>query len=499
MYQQDHFASSQKRFSLPVQVSLWLLLAAILPLTTAIIFSEWDTRPALIAQANSAMLNDAKTHMALIQAYLHERQLDAQTLTQLLSVQSFLHEPFGTRDSQGQKQALDALTTESLKDPNYVNWSLFDTRGRVRLSTSKLLPPSGKSPIPPAYQLAMKARRTIISDVSFDPQHKTETVDIYSPIFSSPNSGIRPPASYLGFVRATLKLDIVSAVINDDQENNGPDSYALLLDEHGTLIATNMPAPKAVPQAQQTMHGERRYATSTPNVSDLASRLRSIGMHKSATFQIQLAGKSEPYEVVEQSYETLQWHYLVLSPLNTITTLANQQLLFVGLIVLALGLFAIITGLIAARRVTTSLIALTQSLLANRQALHELALRQQDAAAEQVWAVESSQTGLQSVQYYTESIAIAAHSLSGMGTTLTKQWNYLEKDRIRVRLDRILLAVNYIEKASGYQKNSTIKLETSLKAAAQAIEQLATGTTSATQAATQLEEIIDHLRSVIGR
>ncbi|HTK11818.1 MAG TPA: cache domain-containing protein [Ktedonobacteraceae bacterium] len=508
MYQPDRNASRYRGgISLSVRVSLWLVFAAIIPLAITVIFSEWYTRPALIAQANTTMQNDAKTRVELIQTYLNERQLDTQTLTQVPSAQTYLHEPYGTDDPEGQKHALYSLIAGAMRDESYTNWSLFDTQGRLRLAYPHPPASHGKYLVPPVYQQTVKTGKTVISDVYFDPRSNTETVDIYSPMYSGPDSGILPPKLYLGFMRATLKLNTILAIVNGDKGNNGSGSYAFLLDKNGIRIATNdvdaqftAIAPLS-PETAQSIRDEQRYGTTNdvPVLRDneLAARLQST--QESAMFQIQPAEKNEMYQVVEQSYALLNWKYFVLSPVSTTTTLANQQLLFTGLVVLAMGVLAILVGLIAARRIATPVTASMHFLRTNSQALGALAQRQQDAAAEQIWVVDSSQVGLQSIQYYTEAIAIAAHSLSEISLTLTRQWNQLDIVRIHQALERIVLAAHYIENAAGYQRNSNVKLETALKVATQVTEQLATGATSATQAAMQLEDVVDRLRSVVGR
>src|SRR5579884_418413 len=80
----------RRRLSLSIRVSLGLVLAAILPLLIMVAFSEIQSRPALITQANTAMASDAKTRVQLIDTYFNERLLDTETITQVTSIQQFL-------------------------------------------------------------------------------------------------------------------------------------------------------------------------------------------------------------------------------------------------------------------------------------------------------------------------------------------------------------------------------------------------------------------------
>jgi methyl-accepting chemotaxis protein len=91
-----------------------------------------------------------------------------------------------------------------------------------------------------------------------------------------------------------------------------------------------------------------------------------------------------------------------------------------------------------------------------------------------------------------------AKSLSESGKILTKQWNQLDAEHVKLALEQIVSAAHSIENASNYQKSSNQKLETALKVTTQVTEQLAFGATSATEAATQLEQVVDRLRRVVG-
>jgi X-X-X-Leu-X-X-Gly heptad repeat protein len=66
-------------------------------------------------------------------------------------------------------------------------------------------------------------------------------------------------------------------------------------------------------------------------------------------------------------------------------------------------------------------------------------------------------------------------------------------------LEQIVTASRYIEEATNHQSSSNQKLATALKVATQVTEQLAAGATSATDAASQLEDVVQQLRSVVGR
>ena len=66
-------------------------------------------------------------------------------------------------------------------------------------------------------------------------------------------------------------------------------------------------------------------------------------------------------------------------------------------------------------------------------------------------------------------------------------------------LEQIISTTTYLAQASDYQDASNQKLATALRVATQVTEQLHNGTTSATLAATQLEEVVGELCKVVGR
>ncbi len=116
-----------------------------------------------------------------------------------------------------------------------------------------------------------------------------------------------------------------------------------------------------------------------------------------------------------------------------------------------------------------------------------------------MWIVDSSHIGLQSVQYYTEASRIAAHQLGEIGAELAQRWHQLDVNSAKAALGQLMNIAEYIEKAAQYQSESNQQLATAIKVTTQVSEQLATGATSAANAATQLEDVLNQLRDVVGQ
>ena len=304
-----------------------------------------------------------------------------------------------------------------------------------------------------------------------------------------------------------MNIDYIWNVVSNDQGANGDGSYAFILDQNGVRIADNGPSRRftavapLVPQVQQTITSEARYGT-TGNVPVLAdSMLASMVQSKNppATFQMTPGGQSGLFQVAQRGLTMVLWTYFVLSPVSTVTAVANQQLfntLIIAFVVLVLAAF---TGLIAGQFITRPILRSVGRLRSNSEALNRLATKQQSAATEQRWVVDSSQVGLQSVQYYTNATSFAARRLSDMSQGLMQNWGYQNVESMQQVLGQMISAALYIEKAAHYQTTSNQKLAIAIKVTTQVNEQLADGAISASDAASQLERVVRELRQVVGR
>jgi cell division protein FtsL len=515
---QQGLKSRRRRISLSVAVPLGLVFAAVIPLLITVVFSEYQTRPALTAQANAAMTSDAKNRVQLIDTYFRERLLDVATLAQVTSAQQFLAAPPppATPLPAYQDLALHAsyaLVAGIFRDKHYLSWQLRDTHGNVRLYYPLNNKPQkqGQFLVPPEELQAVSSGKTFVSPVYYSPAINKAYVYLYAPMYAPTAPGAAQATAkprYIGFIRATLNLDYVWNIVDGDKGDNGSGSYAFILDQNGVRIADTdhtqlfTAAHQLNPDVQMLISQEARYG-STGNVrvlSDAAMAAQLNAKDTLTTFQAQPAGQKESFQVVQQASSVLPWHYFVLSPVNTVTALANQQLLFTIVVAVLMSALVAIVGLIFGQNITRPILSSVQYLRSGSQSLSQLATRQQDAASEQMWVVDSSQVGLQSVQYYTQAIKVAARQLSSMGTDLEQRRTQLIDARTAMQaLERFIVAARYIENAAEYQEASNQKLATALKVATQVTEQLVTGATSATEAASQLEQVVAQLRAVVGR
>ncbi len=499
---QETARRQRQRTSLSVRISIGLVFAAVLPLLITLVFSELQSRPTLTTQANEAMKSDAQSRVQLINAYFNERLLDAQTLSQVPSVQTFLQAtPSHTPEYQDLAvHASYALAAGSFRDKHYVTWTLFGPQGTLLLSYPTAPKAHGKYVVPPEDLQQVRSLKTFTSAVYYNTTTKKASVDIYSPIGGIANT------PFLGFMRATLNLDYIWNIVQRDAGNTNNGRYAFILDENGVRIADTQQSrlftsvAQLPAQIQQRIRNEARYGT-TNTVPMLADATVAQHFHSTSntTFEGQPTGQTEMFQIVQLTASTVPWTYYVLSPVSVVTLVANQQLLFTGFVALAISALAAIIGIIVGRRISYPIMASVESLQKSSSALNTLATRQQDASSEQMWVVDSSQVGLQSIQYYTDATKVAARQLHDIGTELSHNWYSVDAHLALQHLERAITAAQYIEQATQYQDTSNQKLATALKVATQVTEQLATGATSATNAATELERVVEELRYVVGK
>ncbi|GHO67545.1 hypothetical protein KSC_064370 [Ktedonobacter sp. SOSP1-52] len=503
----SNYNNRQRRLiSLPLRISLGLVLATILPLVITLFVIEWRTQPILSDQANKAMQSDAQTRVQLIDTYFKERVLDAKTITQVPTVQQYLLTPPTDPTYADQtKHTIFALAAGMYRDPNYTTWQLYDRQGKLRLAYPTTQKPAlhGNILVPQRYQDTVFTNQTIISTVYYNPDQQKATVDIYSPVAALTPEG-KPTNTLIGFIRVTLGLDYIWGIVKGDTQN-GKNSYAFILNEDGVRIADTeqnriFKAVQDLPSdVQQQVSNEQRYGPNGIPVKKDATLAQHLKDTKSpVSYQAQPAEQNESYQIVQANVGNVPWKYYVLSPLSTVNAVAQQQLEVTLLVALIMSGLVAIIGLVAGRSLTRPILQAVNALRDSSDALNSLASRQRDASTEQMWVVESSQIGLQSVQYYTEAINSAAAQLAAVGKNLGQNINQLDRQKLLQAVEHVQNGAKYIENAAQYQNESNKKLATALKVTNQVTEQLASGATSATDAAAQLEEVVDQLRAVVG-
>ena len=351
-----------QHLSLAARISALLVLAAILPLVVAVGVSELLLRPALINQVSKGMETDAQTRTQLIDAYMAERLLETETISRLPPIQQFLaHAPPSTAEEQA---ARESLTTGHVQGSHYENWSLFDLQGNLRLYYPTAPQLHGAHYIQPAAlpQLQIQ-RRTLVSDVFYNPITNDAYIDLYAPVTT-------PSYKVVGILRTTFDLSYIWQIVDDDARANGLGSYAFILDQNGVCIAAtnfytdpaSMTLPTQVftaiaplqPQFQHRIRDEGLYGISGTQMLPVHSDPNLVAQWPPKklplTFELTPVGQQETFQVASWKTYRVPWTYYVLSPLKTVTAVADQQLQIITSCAALVLVLAITFGVVVGRR-----------------------------------------------------------------------------------------------------------------------------------------------------
>jgi len=448
------------------------------------------------------METDAQTHAQLIDSYFTEKLLILKSLDYTPLVQQFLYDPAG--DQQNVPTILaNGLAIQRLIDPDVTIVTFFDPTGsKVLLSYSLygLKPqPHGKYMIPPEDAQQIAKGQQFISSVYYDPVTHQSTVDLYTPVYSTKLKRI------LGVVRDTLDIHSVGQIVNSEKGANGAGSYAFILDQSGVRIVD--PDPKTFLTSiaplnttiQQGIKDENRYGKNSTIPVSADANLGSIQSQPKppVTFQEVPAGQNESFQVTRRSLSSVPWTYFVLTPVNEVIAVANQQLLIIVLVASAILLPVAIIGWIVGYRISSPILRSVKSLVKNSYVLNQLSGREKNASSEQVWIVEASKTGLKSQQYYTDASKIAARRLNELGRGLL-EWRDADMQTTLQVVQQMVNIGLYFEKAIAYQEEANNKVAVAVKVTDEVAEQLASGAQSTSEAANELDGIVHQLRQIVG-
>jgi len=353
--------------------------------------------------------------------------------------------------------------------------------------------------IPPEDAQQIAKGQQFVSGVYYNPVTHQSTVDLYTPVYSIALKRL------LGVVRDTLALDNVWNFVNSEKGANGSGSYAFILDQNGVRVVD--PDPNALftsitplnATIQQIIIDENLYGK-TSTVSALAdANLSSIQrqLKPPVTFQEVPAGNNESFQVTRRQLSSVPWTYFVLTPVNEVIAVANQQLLIIVLIASAIVLPVAVIGWIVGNRISSPIKRSVDSLVKNSHVLNQLAEREKNASSEQVWIVEASKTGLKSQQYYTEASQIAVRQLNKLARDVLQQ-QHVDLQSTLNAIAHMLNIGLYFEKAIAYQNETNNKVAAAVKVTNEVAEQLASGAISASEAANELDWIVSQLRQIVG-
>jgi hypothetical protein len=534
-----------RRLPLSARLSILVLLAAILPLAAVVGINDLLARKTLEQQGRAALTTDAQSKASLVELYLHERVLDGQALATLPTAPAFLicaelpHLPASqqaqftplaaTLGCQTQETTLytpsncRGLKVGVNRDPNYVVWTLYDARGSALLSSSSensgetACPATNAAAVSPdILQQVVPKASSWISPVYSDATKQSSFVDVYTSITLAPLAGDKVQ-TVVGFLRATLKLSYIEGLVQKEAGADGTGSYAFISDSSGIRFADSNPAElftTVTPLSaatQRQIASTQRFGSSGQLQEDLlpavASSLQSA--EDPDSFQsAAVPGSPTLYQFVRVHINVTNpltnapipvgWSYFVLSPISTVTAVANNQLKTSIMIAAVIAVLAILLGLITGRQVARPVHAAAGDLEGAAAALKMLASRQESSAGEQQWVVDACKKGLDSVRYLCDAMNQAARRIYDASNWFSDYWDRLNEEQARRTVQHLLELARYIDEGARRQQESNDRLGKAITVTDQVSDQLAAGATAASQSAEQLEQVVSNLQRVVG-
>jgi hypothetical protein len=509
-----------RRLSLSVRLSLLVLFAALAPLAIVVAINTYTAGGKLVSQARTALSTDGTSKVAQLDLYMHERTLDGFALATLPTAQAYvactvLPQPPAALPCDDidmglyKASSLRGLAVGTLRDVHYVVLSLFSARGDMLLTcvaTHDTKTPCAQPVpynVPKQYIGAVQGGKQVISAVYYDPQAKVAYVHIYTPIALEQDS----QHHVLGFLDGRVNLDYMWGVVGSEKDANGSGSYAFITDENGVRIADTKPdglfhavMPLNAATLQQ-IAAERRFGSDTPVPQDdlpaLATSLKSTASEDA--FQAPaVPGSTVEYQYVRERMTTVPWTYFVLSPLSTVTQVADAQVQTSLISAGVVAVLAILIGLLIGRGTTRPVSEASAELAGAAVSLKKLAARQENSAGEQQWVIDACRTGLESVRYLSDAMNQAARRIIEASNWFGDYWDRLTEDQARRTVQHLLELARYVDEAARRQQASSDRLGKAITVTTQVSDQLVAGANAATTSAEQLEQVVTNLQRVVG-
>lgn len=507
----------RRRLPLSARLTLLVLFAALIPLAAVVGINDYLSRATLLNQGHAALSTDANAKATLVETYVHERLLDGQALASLPTAVGFLAcaeiptpPPELACDTQNvlyKESSQRALAVGMVRDNNYSLWSIFDATGHVQLTSNAAVQRGSPPPTEDDLNTVLKQGKQLVSAVYYDSTTKRAFVRLYTPIEATPGK----PETVLGFLQATLHIDYIWNIVNGERGLNGDGSYAFMTDENGIVIADPNQSnlfTAVGPLDAATQHqiaSEKRFgATSNVQQRLLPGVETSLASTKSEdTFEgIAQPGVNTQYQFVRVRLSVpdvnVPWAYFVLSPVATVTRVADDQIRTSLLSAGVIAILAVLIGLIIGSRVTNPVRGSVSELQGASAALKELASRQENSASEQHWVVDACRTGLESIRYLSDAMNQAARRIIDASNWFNEYWDRLTEEQARRTVQHLVELAHYIDEAARRQQASNDRMDKAITVTQQVSDQLVSGASAANRSAGQLEQVVDELQHVVG-
>ncbi len=513
----------RSRLSLSLRFSVLMLLAALLPLAVVVGVNDYFARQTLIKQSSDALSADANSSASRIDDYFHERLLDGVALSSLQTASQFLvcvpQEAAAKQAvAQGRFVSTAILSTDcatnfasygasvgralfvgTKRDSNYTQWNVFAPNGQLLISSDQATQAAGMT-VPKEDLTPVQQGKQQVSGVYYDSQNKFAYVRLYTPIYTTfPNQG-----SVVGFMEATLKLDKVWSIVDQETKANGAGSLSFITDENGVRIAdTNRTdlftaVQPLNAQAQGLIASEQRYGSASVTPVQSLPAVANAVVADTPQVSFQAASGADQFQFVGKKLTNLPWMYFVASPITTVTAVATQQEKLSIISAAIVAVLAALIGLFIGARTASPVERSAGDLEGAVAILKSLAARQENSASEQHWVVDACKTGLDGVRYLADAMNQAAKRIISASNWFNDYWDRLTEEQARATVQHLRELAAYIDEAARRQQASSDRLDKAITVTMQVSDQLLTGATEATQSAAQLEQVVRDLQHVVG-
>jgi len=507
MAKTSYASAARRRLPLSVRLSLLILLAALLPLAAVVAINDVSARGTLIKQGQAGLTTDSRNNAERVDTYLNERELRGVALSTLPTTPAFLlcvlanAQPslapaITARVPCGDLQIgfdffkgsnCRALNVGVLREANYTQWSLFSATGvellghlRSNANDTACNPVGGAAVPAEDLKPVVQDNKSTISPVYYDSKTQHTFVQVYTPV-SAPLGNAN---QVIGFLRATLNLDAVDAIMQSEKGAAGAGSYAFITDENGIRVADSNAGDRFTAVAplsagaKQLITSEKRFGPVSVNV---------VGLPGSNTFQ-----------TADSTLTNVPWTYYVVSPVATVTQVANDQLRLSLLSAGVIALLAILLGWLLGQQTARPVHEATENLQGAAASLKLLATRQESSASEQQWVVDACKTGLESVRYLADAMNQASRRIIDASNWFGEYWDKLTDEQARRTVAHLQELARYVDEAARRQHVSSDRLGKAITVTTQVSEQLVSGASAAKYSADQLEAVVGDLQRVVG-
>jgi hypothetical protein len=513
----------RSRLSLSLRFSVLMLLAALLPLAVVVGVNDYFARQTLIKQSSDALSADANSSASRIDDYFHERLLDGVALSSLQTASEFL---VCVPQEAAAKQAVAegrfvstailstdcatnfasygasvgrALFVGTKRDSNYTQWNVFAPNGQLLISSDRATQAAGMT-VPKEDLTPVQQGKQRVSGVYYDSQNKFAYVQLYTPIYTTfPNQG-----AVVGFMEATLRLDKVWSIVDQETKANGAGSLSFITDENGVRIAdTNRTdlftaVQPLNAQAQGLIASEKRYGSASVTPVQSLPAVANAVVADTPQVSFQATSGANQFQFVGKKLTNLPWMYFVASPITTVTAVATQQEKLSIISAAIVAVLAALIGLFIGARTASPVERSAGDLEGAVAILKSLAARQENSASEQHWVVDACKTGLDGVRYLADAMNQAAKRIISASNWFNDYWDRLTEEQARATVQHLRELAAYIDEAARRQQASSDRLDKAITVTMQVSDQLLTGATEATQSAAQLEQVVRDLQHVVG-